>query len=342
MNKYLVGLLAGLQFLCSLVVVDAQSSKLFSLSFDDFGGFFFSNLYNQGENQTSFLNPSNRRPATFYIRVNGHSQAVRLVKRSFAASNSTKIVGPEFQTDTISFKPLLFRSPKVDGLLGLRYDVKNESGASIIVSMVLILDTWFGEASGVHFVLLDENSRASITTETTLNDSNTLRLLLSSNSDANNVFSMLFPSQGSDFSGMTKVTLANYEKLIRSPFTVETGEGSTFNLLPFSINDSAIRVFFGDIIIPPGGSVSRYIILSDKISLEPKTVENIKILFTEDAAPAIVNQTGNAGNPNTDTSLTSRTSVDEILKEIDQLQSRPNYSQAELERLLRRLQGAQR
>jgi hypothetical protein len=122
--------------------------------------------------------------------------------------------------------------------MALDLSVVNLSAEAVDSQLRLIFDTTLGEQRANHFSTV----RASgISREYGFSPNSDEPWILSSNGD----YGLLFTLSGSGASAPREVVAANWKRLSEAPWDYEIQESRNFNLLPFSINDSAVGLFYG-------------------------------------------------------------------------------------------------
>ena len=171
---------------------------------------------------------------------------------------------------------MLFRSiSEREASIGLRY----------------LVDTWLGEKSGFHFI---SAGRPRITEETAILTASDDKWVGSPGDKAS--FMVQFAGPGID--RPDKVVLSNWKRLSDSPWAFDVNPQRNFTLIPYSINDSAIALFWEP--APVGRGASRrlsfamgslnekgYPVASGKTSTEEIFASTVLTTGTPDAATSM-------------------------------------------------------
>jgi hypothetical protein len=131
-------------------------------------------------------------------------------------------------------------------ILALAIDliIINQSAEAVDSELRLIFDTTLGEQQSAHFVTA---RNPAVNREYGFSPNSGESWILSRSSEA----SLLFTLAGSGASAPREVVAANWKRLSEAPWGYEVQESRNFNLLPFSINDSALGLYYGPDAIPP-------------------------------------------------------------------------------------------
>ncbi len=145
-------------------------------------------------------------------------------------------------------------SGKIQGL-AIDYTISNRGNKSFSSGLRQIIDTTLGESSSAHF---STAMVPAVVREYALNPNRNESSIVSSNEQIGLEF---FLSSG----GATpprKVVAANWKRLNESSWEYEAREDRNFNLLPFSINDSALVIYYGPRELKPRDTVTYRLIMS--------------------------------------------------------------------------------
>jgi hypothetical protein len=119
----------------------------------------------------------------------------------------------------------------------LTFTVTNVSQQDSAVGLRLVLDTWLGEKSGLHF---KTDLQPKITEEGALGAASGDSWIESGNDKT----AMMVVLKGSGFPSPDKVVFANWKRLNDEPWNYEAVAGRSFTLLPYSVNDSALSLYW--------------------------------------------------------------------------------------------------
>lgn len=146
-------------------------------------------------------------------------------------------------------------SSLADGV-SIQFDIENVSERDYSVGLRYLLDTWLGERSGRHFTspvagtmqgesLLSGDFKEGWVLST--GDTGTLAVLLDS------------PSTRPD-----RVLFANWKRINDAPWIFETNTTRGFTLLPYSINDSALALYYDSLPLRRGATRSITVVLGNE------------------------------------------------------------------------------
>jgi hypothetical protein len=134
---------------------------------------------------------------------------------------------------------------------GIRIDLvlKNPSEQDISVGVRFIFDTYLGEASYVHF---KTDKMPEVNRELTLTKSDKPLYWVSPLVGDPNQFGLMCILTGEGISMPDRIIFANWKRLNDATWDYETSGARSFNLLPYSVNDSAVSHYFDPQAIPRG------------------------------------------------------------------------------------------
>ncbi|RKX78492.1 MAG: hypothetical protein DRP87_06165 [Spirochaetes bacterium] len=135
---------------------------------------------------------------------------------------------------------------------GVRIDIqiKNISEQDQSIGIRYLLDTYLGEKSGVHF---KTKTTEKFSNEAEFLSSNMPEYCFSPSSEIENVGFQLI-TKGKGITIPDKIVLANWKRLNDTSWSYQARTNRNFNHLPYSINDSAICVYYNPVNISPGGT----------------------------------------------------------------------------------------
>jgi hypothetical protein len=136
----------------------------------------------------------------------------------------------------------------------LSFKLTNVSQKEADIGLRFLLDTNLGEKSGTHF---RTDLREKVTGESLL-EPRTGDSWLSSPGEKLETMAVL---KGSGLDGPDKVILANWKRINEEPWYFEPVPGRSFTLLPYSVNDSAVALFWMPKTLAQGESRSLSLIL---------------------------------------------------------------------------------
>ncbi len=157
----------------------------------------------------------------------------------------------------LNFSFVSFSGTGVMDALLMHFSMENVSDKNASIGLRTLYDTWLGEKSAAHFYV---SSGGPLSSETILDgDYTDLWLRSMEKQDSNDVMQVLL---GSPATRPDKVIAANWKRLNDSNWTVEKGVSRGFTMLPYSINDSAVALFYEPKVIRPGANRDVKIIIS--------------------------------------------------------------------------------
>jgi hypothetical protein len=126
---------------------------------------------------------------------------------------------------------------------GIRIDlkVKNVSEQDLNVGVRFIFDTYLGEASYVHF---KTDKVAEITRELTITKAEKTGYWASPLVGDPEEFGLICPLALSEVTVPDRIVFANWKRLTDASWGYETASSRNFNLMPYSVNDSAVSHYF--------------------------------------------------------------------------------------------------
>lgn len=164
-----------------------------------------------------------------------------------------------------------------DGLR-LRYTIQNLSQKDAELGLRILVDTWLGEKSGQHF---RTDLRPRQTTELSF-DGTGGNSWVSSPGDRADLMVLL---EGAGVTKPDKVVLANWKRINDEPWIPEISQGRSFTLLPYSVNDSALALYWQPAKVAKGDSRSFETILGSFNSagypIESSTEDPTSALFSK-------------------------------------------------------------
>jgi hypothetical protein len=175
--------------------------------------------------------------AEFRVKVSRTDSGVRIEYRS-----SSFVV-----TQSLDFAKSS-GSALADGLR-VGFTLENLSERETALGLRYLLDTWLGEKSGVHFAT---DKRARIAEETAILPTDEDSWLSSPGDKA----SFMIQLSGSGIDRPDRVLLSNWKRLSDAPWGFDANPQRNFTLIPYSINDSAVALFWEPAAVVRGGSRS--------------------------------------------------------------------------------------
>ncbi|MBN2551413.1 MAG: hypothetical protein JXB06_01530 [Spirochaetales bacterium] len=141
---------------------------------------------------------------------------------------------------------------------GVRMSIRisNRSRNRQSVGLRLCLDTYLGEENLSHF---SSDRHQEIRSELTVEADEMIRYWVSPSADAPQAVGLLCMTSGSDITPPDRIVFANWKRLNEASWYYETSSSRNFNLMPYSINDSAVCMYYDPVSIP--ALASREIVL---------------------------------------------------------------------------------
>jgi hypothetical protein len=126
---------------------------------------------------------------------------------------------------------------------GVRISIRisNRSGNRLSVGLRFCLDTYLGEDNLSHF---SSDRHQEIRNELTITGSDMIRYWLSPSADKPSELGLLCLTSGDDITPPDKIVFANWKRLSDAAWDYQTSSSRNFNLMPYSINDSAVCMYY--------------------------------------------------------------------------------------------------
>jgi hypothetical protein len=128
--------------------------------------------------------------------------------------------------------------------------LKNKSEQDLDVGARYLFDTYLGEDSGTHF---KTSVFSSIEKETMVTPTSKDTYWVSTDSAAESAVGLQYMIYGDELTTVDRVVFANWKRLNEAPWEYNVNSTRNFNLLPYSINDSAVCVYYDANTISRGG-----------------------------------------------------------------------------------------
>ena len=170
-------------------------------------------------------------------------------------------------------------SPMTNGVL-ITITVTNKSEQTINAGLRLLIDTDLGEKNSAHFYI----NQSQINNETLIERTSSENYWVSKNSKVALMGSILGENRPDS------IHFANWKRLNDAPWKINHMPGRNFNLLPYSIGDSAVCYYYESAPLPKGStrtaSLTLFSTLETERVIEYETVI-VKAEETETEPPAI-------------------------------------------------------
>ena len=170
---------------------------------------------------------------------------------------------------------------------GVRMSIRisNRSRNRLSVGLRLCLDTYLGEENLSHF---RSDRHEEIRSELTVSGADMIRYWLSPSAGSPGSIGLLCMTSGSDITPPDKIVFANWKRLSDASWDYQTSSNRNFNLMPYSINDSAVCMYYEPVDLPALGSREIVLVLGNvtlsDYTAEPQGVESY--VATEQPPPA--------------------------------------------------------
>lgn len=123
--------------------------------------------------------------------------------------------------------------------------VLNRSEEARNIGLRILIDTTLGESQPAHFLV---NGEEEVTREKEISSA---RYWVSPSANTPGL-GLRYSLSGDGVSRPERIVFANWKRLMESSWEYATRESRTFSLLPYSINDSAVAMYFGPRRVAPG------------------------------------------------------------------------------------------
>ncbi|MBP7264755.1 MAG: hypothetical protein KBB32_11295 [Spirochaetia bacterium] len=126
--------------------------------------------------------------------------------------------------------------------VAIAYELENVGGTARVVGLRVLLDTWLGEKSGPHFT----NKNGPVANETLLEADSGLEYVKSASGPTSLSILLSAPASVPD-----TTLLANWKRLNDASWSFDSYATRNFTLLPYSINDSAVALYYNPETLAP-------------------------------------------------------------------------------------------
>jgi hypothetical protein len=138
--------------------------------------------------------------------------------------------------------------------------ITNRSRSSVSTGLKLCLDTYLGEANLSHF---SSDRQQEIRNELTVSASDMTRFWLSPSATSPQTVGLLCLTAGADITSPDRIVFANWKRLSEASWDYETSSRRNFNLMPYSINDSAVCMYYDPVDLPAEGKREIVLVLGN-------------------------------------------------------------------------------
>ena len=195
-------------------------------------------------------------------------------------------------------------SSMTNGVL-ITITITNKSDRTVNAGMRLLIDTDLGEKNNAHFI----TNLREINNETVIDKTSQDQYWVSKNDKL-----LLMGSIASENRPDT-VHFANWKRLNDAPWKITYMKGRNFNLLPYSIDDSAVCYYYEPAPLPKGGSRTATISLVSSLFSEE---QNIIAVSTAEDQPAISIESSLPDEELGDTVRTDLATLEELVFRLDE------------------------
>jgi len=193
-------------------------------------------------------------PRTSFLTLSADGRLSKLGDASdfpFTVARTDTGVRIEFRSSSFVVRQILDfaksdGSALADGLK-VTLEIENVSEHEASLGLRYLLDTWLGEKSGIHFIT---DKRPRISEETAILPTSDDSWVGTPGASAS--FMVLLSGPGVD--RPDKVILANWKRLADAPWAFDVNPQRNFTLVPYSINDSALALYWEPVPVPSGGT----------------------------------------------------------------------------------------
>ena len=319
----------------------------YRLFFDQKAGFKVSRLDVQDGVAHPLLNPTQDFPVSVDIFANNGVIPLVMLDTESPQSDDPGYRGPAFQAGDIKLQLWgLDLQSSGSSWFAVRYELQNNGKSLNTISIRLVLDTWLGENDRNHLVstTLSNGNTHTISDESRILPQDSPQLVGGARAGSNDGFFLLLASQTNHLLLPQRLIVANVRRLQNSDADFAFEEHRAFNLLPFSVNDSAIGIFYDSVGILPNQKVFFDVIFNgqadsdinhanaviDKLSSIKPTISKLPVASTIPLNPAALK------NNDTIQRLNS------LIEQLDAMMKDPHYRQGDLEKLINAINDAQK
>lgn len=169
-------------------------------------------------------------------------------------------------------------SSLADGI-SMLFEIENISEKDYSAGLRYLLDTWLGEKSGRHFT---SPVTGPLQGESLLSGEFPERWMLSTGDNATAAVLLDTPSTRPD-----RTIFANWKRINDAPWLIEVNTTRGFTLLPYSINDSALALYY------------------DPVSLRRGATRSITVVLGNESISSLVNRVADEDSPSIAASFTT-------------------------------------
>ncbi|MDP3179375.1 MAG: hypothetical protein Q8M76_15810, partial [Spirochaetaceae bacterium] len=193
-------------------------------------------------------------PRTSFMTLNVDGRTVKLGDSSdyrFSVSRTDQGAIIEFKSAACAVRQTVIFAKSAGSALadGVRVsiDIENLSERDSSIGLRYLLDTWLSEKAGAHFTT---DQRARVSEETALTSDAPDTWVTSPGEKASFMVELTYP----EHERPARAVLANWKRLSDAPWSFEVNPQRSFTLIPYSINDSAIALYWEPVVLQRGGT----------------------------------------------------------------------------------------
>ncbi len=349
-NRLIISLFfcAFLIFLASAQDQPNTSPENLRILFDSRGGFKVFHLDLADGSYHAMLNPAVDTPVNLEIYRNGTLLPLKIIEGAVSAQEGDPgFRGPAFWADDIRVQAWGLDLGKAGSpWSAIRYELTNTASTITTLNIRFILDTYLGESGREPLAVLSsaENSKTILNDETQIKITDQAKIIISSKPDGSDSIFFLMP--GKNWPNITpqRIIVANVRRLQNSAWTYDTEEHRAFNLLPFSINDSALAYMFESEVLLPHQQVAIDLLVAPKADLDSATFSRLRErlaainLSPQNVSSPQVVQT----SPSTDNDRAAMMAkINQMIETLNNMMASQNYKQGDVERLIQAIDDSQ-
>ncbi len=254
-KKVSLGLVLFIAVLASVGTLELQTGRIRLVLHENIGRF---SLYYLNDVKTNTYIPLllDQDPRTTVLTVLLNNKTIRMGETAgFTLTTEKTVDGGLFTWKSSSlevYQNFSFIKSKESAFVDavkITLTLKNTGDADASVGAKYLLDTYLGEASQNHF---SSPSKARYLEETSLKPSLKDFYFFSADPTASTGIGLQVMLMGEGITPVSEVVFANWKRLNENPWKYQTNSSRNFNLLPYSINDSAAALYYDEEVLRKG------------------------------------------------------------------------------------------
>ncbi len=202
------------------------------------------------------------------------------------------------------------KSTLADGVK-ITITIKNTSNYTIEAGLRYLIDTYLGEDISLHF---KTNISDNVRFENTILKNNMVNFLISPETEDAVTNGLQLTTSGSGASTPDSIIIANWSRLNDTSWYYETSSSRNFNLMPYSINDSAIALYYDPLPISPSSSREIIILLGNA---NPYGFNSVNDTSSLGIADLLEGTTSNYSANNSLAAQTDLSTLENLIKKIN-------------------------